>query len=521
VTPVLLEAKSVPVTQDPGARKAYCENTRASTKACSYNPDMDTASSGLFTDLYELTMIQGYFESGVNPNVVFDMFFRRQPFGGGFSVFAGLDDLLSKLETLRFAEDDIAYLRSLGMFGDRFLEFLEGLEFRGSVWAMNEGSIVFPGEPLIRVHSSLIEAQLIEGLLLNTINFQTMVATKAARIYVASEGGPVLEFGLRRAQGDDGAMSASRAAYIGGAVATSNVLAGMQYGIPVRGTMAHSWVMAFDSELESFRKYAEYYPDSSVFLIDTYSTLGSGIENAIIVGKELKKNGHRVGVRLDSGDLEYLSKQVRRRLDSAGLSDATITASNELNEEIIHQLVTSGSPIDSWGVGTHLVTGGSESSLTGVYKLAAKEVGGRLEPTMKLSNHPGKTTMPGVKQVYRFRDGSGSPLADLITCDDEEIVPGSRHTFRHPDLSTSRFEMVHYENAEPLLVKCLHDGTRVRPAEELETLRERCLQSLANLDETFKRIINPHVYKVSLSQKLADLKRSVMDQYAREIQIQD
>ncbi|MFW6312920.1 MAG: nicotinate phosphoribosyltransferase [Spirochaetota bacterium] len=477
---------------------------------------MNPTHSGLFTDLYELTMIQGYSKYHENHDVVFDMFFRRQPFGGGFTVFAGLDDLIDQLEQFSFSDEDIEYLRDAGLFEREFLDYLREFRFRGEVYAMSEGSIVFPGEPLIRVHGSLIEAQLIEGMLLNTINFQTLIATKSARVFCASKKGKVLEFGLRRAQGRDGAMSASRAAFIGGAAATSNTLAGKMYNIPVKGTMAHSWVMAFDSERESFDRYAELYPDSTILLIDTYATLGSGIESAIEVGKELQKRGHSFGVRLDSGDLEYLSKQVRKRLDSAGLHDATITASNELNEEIIHQLITSDSPIDSWGVGTNMVTGGKDSSLTGVYKLAAKG-NGELNPTIKLSNQPAKTTDPGVKQVYRFRNGSGVPLADLVALDSERLVTGERYTFNHPDLSARRFEMVHYENTEPLLQPQMRDGLRLNERQPLEELQRFCLSSLEAFDETYKRIINPHVYKVSLSNELAALKRKLIDRYTPEI----
>ncbi|MFP4114608.1 MAG: nicotinate phosphoribosyltransferase [Spirochaetota bacterium] len=477
---------------------------------------MNPTHSALFTDLYELTMIQGYFLCHENHDVVFDMFFRRQPFSGGFSVFAGLDDLLDQLEAFAFSDDDIEYLRSLGQFKDEFLTFLRDFRFRGNVYAMPEGSIAFPGEPLIRVHASLIEAQLIEGMLLNTINFQTLIATKAARVYTASDKGLVLEFGLRRAQGPDGAMRASRAAYIGGAAATSNTLAGKWYGIPVKGTMAHSWVMAFASEHESFERYADIYPDATILLIDTYDTLGSGIEHAIEVGKKMKSRGHKIGVRLDSGDLEYLSKQVRRRLDAAGLEDATITASNELSEEIIHQLITSGSPIDSWGVGTSMVTGGDDSSLAGVYKLAAKG-DGALKPVIKISNQLAKTTNPGVKQVYRFREDGGCPLADLIALDDEEVAEGRRYTFHHPDLSARKFEMAHYGTIEPMLRAQMEDGRRLHERRPLKELQDHCKASLGELDETYKRIINPHIYKVSLSDDLARLKRDLVNQFTAEI----
>ena len=472
--------------------------------------------SALFTDLYDLTMIQGYRRFHENHDVVFDMFFRRQPFSGGFTVFAGLDDLIDRIERFRFTDEDIAYLETVGLFEADFLEYLREFRFSGKLFAMREGSIVFPGEPLIRVQAPLVEAQLIEGMLLNTINFQTLIATKSARVYCASSGGLVLEFGLRRAQGQDGAMSATRAAYIGGAAATSNTLAGRVYGIPVKGTMAHSWVMAFGSEQESFDRYAELYPDSTILLIDTYSTLGSGIECAIETGKRMKAQGHKIGVRLDSGDLEYLSKEVRRRLDEAGLEEATITASNELNEEIIHQLITSESPIDSWGVGTNMVTGGEDSSLTGVYKLAAKG-DGNLQPTIKVSNQPAKTTNPGIKQVYRFRNASNTPLADLIALESEEIAEGRRYTFNHPDLSARRFEMAHYASIEPLLQLKMESGNRVAERVPLAELRDYCIASLEEFDHTFKRIINPHIYKVSLSDSLAEMKRDLISQYTQEI----
>ncbi len=474
---------------------------------------MDDRNSALLTDLYELTMIQGYYEFNNNPQVVFDMFFRRPPFGGGFAVFAGLDDLLDQLEKLHFTDDDLEYLETLGLFNQEFLEFLKRFSFTGSVYAVDEGSIVFPGEPLIRVESTLIEAQLIESMLLNTVNFQTLIATKAARVLTASNYGKVLEFGLRRAQGVNGAMAASRAAFIGGAAATSNTLAGKRFDIPVKGTMAHSWVMAFPTEEESFERYAELYPNSTILLIDTYSTLGSGIEAAISVGRKMKEHGRSFGVRLDSGDLEYLSKQVRRRLDNAGLTDATITASNELNEEIVHQLVTSGSPIDSWGVGTNMVTGGTDSSLSGVYKLAAKTRDSEMDPTIKLSNQPSKTTNPGVKQVYRFLDDNGAPLADLITLAEEEITSGKRYTFHHPDLSARKFDMAHYGRVDPLLKGVMKDGKRHTPPATLRELQTRCVESLKKLDHTYHRIINPHVYKVSLSEKLAELKRELVSRY--------
>ena len=308
-------------------------------------------SSALFTDFYELTMTQGYFLKKHNPRVVFDMFFRALPFDGGYAVFAGLDSFLENLAAFRFSEEDIAYLRKRGGFNPAFLDYLSGFSFQGDIYSMREGTAAFPGEPMLRVEGTLIETQLIEGMLLNHINFQTLIATKTSRILQASRQGSIMEFGLRRAQGRDGAMSASRAAFIGGASATSNTLAGALFHIPVSGTMAHSWVMSFDSELEAFRDFADIYAENPVLLIDTYDTLGSGIENAVKVGLELQKKGRNFGVRLDSGDLCYLSKKVRQKLDEAGLQKAFIVVSNDLDEYIIAQLISEGAPIDAWGRG--------------------------------------------------------------------------------------------------------------------------------------------------------------------------
>jgi nicotinate phosphoribosyltransferase len=461
----------------------------------------------LLTDYYELSMMQGYFLQEENPPVVFDMFFRRQPFGGGFSIFAGLQSALDLIGSLSFSPDDLGYLDGLGSFRKEFLDHLAGFRFNGDVWAMPEGTLAFPGEPLVRVHASLIEAQLIESALLAILNFQTLIATKSARIRLAANGGTVIEFGLRRAQGVDGALSASRAAYIGGAAATSNTLAGKQFGIPVRGTMAHSWIMAFANEAEAFEKYAEIYPDGAVLLIDTYDTLGSGIENAIATGVRLKERGHRnFGVRLDSGDLEYLSKKVRARLDDAGLTDATIIASNELDEHIIHQLITQGAPIDSWGVGTSLVTGAGDPALTGVYKIAARRDREDWVPTIKVSNNPEKVTNPGVKQVWRFSGPGGSPLADLICLDEEEMKPGRAYTFHHPMGDYRSFALADYDQMTPLLSLCMKSGQVVQAPPPLATLQARAMAELDRLDDTYKRLINPHVYKVSLSNGLNDLK---------------
>jgi len=464
--------------------------------------------SALTTDFYELTMMQGYFEANHNPNVVFDMFYRNNPFNGGYAVFAGINDLIDKLEEFTFDAEDIAYLKSLGQFSEPFLDFLSNYHFHGDLYSFNEGTIVFPGEVLVRVHTSLIDAQLIEGLLLNTVNFQTLIATKAARMVEASGGGTIMEFGLRRAQGEDGALSASRAAFIGGCKVTSNTLAGKLYGIPVAGTMAHSWIMSYDNELDAFREFARLYPDNAILLIDTYDTLHSGIDNAIKVGLEQKAKGKKIGVRIDSGDLSYLPRVVRKKLDDAGLADATICVSNDLTEEIIQTLVTDKVPIDSWGIGTNLVTGGTQSSLNGVYKLAAKEENGLFVPTMKISNTFEKTTNPGIKQVYRFADASGSVIADLITLSQEVVKPGVKYTFFHPFAEGDFFELKPeaYATCTPMLVKQMKNGKRCQKKPELREIQKEVKDNLEKFHPSYRRQINPHIYKVSLSPKLKKLK---------------
>lgn len=469
--------------------------------------------SALTTDFYELTMMQGFFKSKYNPQVVFDMFYRTNPFNGGYALFAGLGSILEKLENFNFDESDIEYLKSLNQFDDEFLDFLSTYKFTGDIYAVDEGQVVFAGEPLIRVHTSLIEAQLIEGLLLNTVNFQTLIATKASRMCYASKDGNIMEFGLRRAQGEDGALSAARASFIGGTSVTSNTIAGKKYGIPVSGTMAHSWVMSFDSELESFRIFADIYPDNAILLIDTYDTLGSGIENAIIVGKEQKKKGKKIGVRIDSGDMSYLPREIRNKLDAAGLTDAIICISNDMTEEIIQALVADNAPIDSWGIGTHLVTGGFQSSLNGVYKLCAKQdKDSKFIPTMKISNSFGKTTNPGIKQVYRFIDENNGALADLITLSTENIKPGKEYTFYHPFSDSDFFKLKEnrYSKCIPLLTKKMAKGVRCDEEKTLPEIQAFAKANLNNLHKSYKRQINPHIYKVSLSKKLRNLKKELV-----------
>jgi len=481
--------------------------------------------SALFTDFYELTMAQGYWKRNMNTLSVFDMFFRRQPFNGGFSVFAGLGPLLKTIENFRFTEEDIEYLASLALFEKGFLDYLAAFRFSGDIWAMDEGSIVFPNEPLLRVHANVIEASIIEGLVLNTINFQTLIATKTARIYLASNKGPIMEFGLRRAQGFNGAMSASRAAYIGGAAGTSNALAGKEYGIPVMGTMAHSWVMSFSDEIAAFEAYAEIYPGNSVFLIDTYNTLDSGIKAAITVGKKLTAQGRSFGVRLDSGDIQYLSTEVRAALDRAGLPDAKITVSNELSEEIVESLVHNSAPIDSWGIGTHMVTGGSESSFTGVYKLAARTdihnaiISGNsdvsaLQPTMKLSDNPEKTTNPGVKQVWRLYNEDGTVKADVLTLEGETIEERVSRRFYHPSNDYQSF-IYAPSKVHPMLSLKMKIGKRLGETETLNEIRCRVQAGIELFDRSYRRILNPHIFKVALTEQIRDLKRGFFTENGR------
>ena len=469
------------------------------------------SSNALFTDFYELTMAQGYWKENMNQKVVFDMFFRRNPFDGGFSVLSGNETLLDSITEFSFSEDDIDFLRKQGIFEEDFLEYLKNWHFSGDLYTMDEGSVVFPQEPLVRIHANLIEAQILEGLILNIVNFQSLIATKTARVWLASKGAPIMEFGLRRAQGPDGAMSATRAAFIGGAAGTSNTLAAKLYGIPAMGTMAHSWIMSHSSELEAFREYAKIYPTNAVFLIDTYDTLKSGIKNAIKAGSELVEKGYNFGVRLDSGDISYLTREVRKELDKAGFPQAKISVSNELTEEIISTLVASKAPIDSWGVGTHMVTGGNESSFTGVYKLAARhdKETDQMVPAMKFSDNPAKTTNPGIKNVFRLYDENGMAVADVLALETETIKDGEEYRFYHPMVDYRQFSCKIFK-AEPLLKCRLKDGKRTAPrrpeAEQLRLSRETLQKQLASLDESYKRILNPHIYKVSMTEKLKNLK---------------
>ena len=439
-------------------------------------------TSALLTDLYQLTMVQGYFLRRRDPLVAFELFFRRAPFGGSYALAAGAEEAVDTVAALRFTPDELAYLRSLELFRDEFLAFLAGWRFRGALHAVPEGTAVFPGEPLLRVTARLTEAQLIESMLLNMINFQTLIATKAARIVQAAGGGPVLEFGLRRAQGQDGALSAARAAYIGGVQGTSNVAAGQRYGIPVGGTMAHSWIQSFASEQEAFDRFAEFYPDRAILLVDTYDTLASGIPHAIPALTRLQAQGRGgFGVRLDSGDLGPLSRAVRARLDVAGLQQAQIVASNDLDEARISELRAGGAPIDVWGVGTRLVTAYDDPALGGVYKLVAVREGDVWQPIAKRSEESGKATLPGIKQVVRRVRAEGA-TEDLLCLDDEAVAVASA-------AQTG-------EQRALLLAGCMRDGKRMAPAEPLPAIRDRAAASLASLPSAARALVDPAPYPV-------------------------
>ncbi|MGP1438311.1 MAG: nicotinate phosphoribosyltransferase [Treponema sp.] len=470
---------------------------------------MQRITNALFSDFYELTMAQGYWKEKKEMKASFDMFFRRNPFGSGYSIFAGLWPLLNTIKDFHFANDDIAFLRSLNFFEEGFLSYLSTFKFSGSLFAMQEGSLIFPNEPIIRIEGNIIEALILEGLILNTINFQSLIATKTARIFLSSNKGKIMEFGLRRAQGADGAMSASRAAFIGGAYATSNILAGKEYGIPCLGTMAHSWVMSFENEEEAFRAYSTMYPSSSIFLLDTYDTIKSGIENAIKVGKELQAKGFNFGVRLDSGDIYYLSQYVRKRLDDEGCGKAFISVSNELTEQIIESLVLNKAPIDSWGVGTHLVTGGDEASFTGVYKMSAYKKDKDWKAVMKISNNPAKITTPGIKQVWRLYNKDGSMKADVISLKEETIEKNKPYTFYHPDNEWQLFSFTANE-VRPLLKEYIKDGIIIEAEPTLKEIKAFAMSELEALDTTSKRLLNPHIYKVSLTEKTKALKIAVL-----------
>lgn len=468
---------------------------------------MSVPASALVTDLYQLTMMQGYLKAGLGEEeACFDLFFRKNPFGGGYTIFAGLAEALTFLSGMKFSDDDISYLRSLKIFTPDFLDYLRRFKFTGDVFAADEGAAVFPMEPVLRVTAPLYQAQLVETALLNVINFQSLIATKSARICQSAGEDNVIEFGLRRAQGMDGGLTASRAAYIGGCSATSNVQAGAVYGIPVRGTHAHSWVSAFENELTAFRKFVEIYPSNPILLVDTYDTLKSGVPNAIKVGLEMKERGQNLyGVRLDSGDLAFLSIETRKALDGAGLAGVKIVGSNELDENIIHDLKTQGARIDMYGVGTKLVTADGEPAMSGVYKMSAiRSPGGPWRMRMKISDVPGKATIPGVKQVWRLRDAKGEMMGDLVELADSPPDFSKGVWGFHPTTEYHRKFYDGISTARSLLSPVLRNGAVTTDQEPLTFIRERVKRELASLHPTTRRLLNPHIYKVSVGPKLKD-----------------
>ena len=472
----------------------------------------------LLTDLYELTMMQGYFERGDSETVVFDMFFRSNPNQNGYSIAAGLEQVIDYIKGLNFTYDDVSYLRSLKIFSDDFLHYLSGFHFSGDIYAIPEGTVVFPKEPLIKVVAPIMEAQLIETAILNIINHQSLIATKAARVVHAAAGDGVMEFGLRRAQGPDAGLYGARAAMIGGCIATSNVLAGELFDVPVRGTHAHSWVMSFPDEYTAFKTYANLYPNACTLLVDTYDTIKSGVPNAIKVFTEMREAGielRNYGIRLDSGDLAYLSKKARKMLDEAGFENAVISASNDLDEHLIHSLKVQGSKITSWGVGTHLITSKDCPSFGGVYKLAAiKQEDGTFESKIKLSENTEKITNPGNKTVYRIYDKeTGKMRADLICFADEVFDENEdlmlfdpNATWKKTLLEAGTYTM--RELLKPVFIKgeCFYESPSVME------IAAYCKEEKETLWDETKRLANPHRVYVDLSQKLYDEKQRLLNQ---------
>lgn len=471
----------------------------------------------LLTDFYQLTMMGGYWKTGrEDMTACFNYVFRELPAHTGFAVAAGLEQLLDLVEGLRFTEQDLAYLAGLDVFDDAFIDYLRDFRPRCTIQAVPEGTVVFPHEPLLQVEAPLIEAQLLETAILNMLNYPTLIATKAARIRQACGADTLVEFGLRRAQGPDGGLSGTRAAYIGGADSTSNVLAGKAYGIPVTGTHAHSWVMSFDDELTAFRTYAECYPDP-ILLVDTYDTLTSGLPNAVKVFQELRAAGRpaRAAVRLDSGDLARLSKAAYRMFTEAGFADPLIVASNELTEDLIADLKRQGAPINSWGVGTHLITASDHPALGGVYKLVAVKVDGdpHWEPRIKLSSNPLKMTDPGRKRLVRYSDTQGRFLADIIHLAGEEgdelSSEGAAACQVGPIPFVERHDVSYlrgvegWSRCEDLLQVVMKNGVRVAPSPSLEEVRGRARAQIASLPEEVRRLRNPEYYTVGLSPALA------------------
>lgn len=476
----------------------------------------------LLTDFYELTMMQGYLKSGKHQErVIFDMFYRKNPCGNGFAICCGLEQVVEYIRNLNFSEEDIDYLRSLGTFDEDFIEYLRGFHFTGDIYAIPEGTVVFPKEPLIKVIAPVIEAQLVETAILNLVNHQSLIATKAYRVVHAAQGDGVMEFGLRRAQGPDAGIYGARAAVIAGCIGTSNVYAGQKFRVPVLGTHAHSWIMSFPTELEAFKAYARLYPNNCILLVDTYDTLKSGVKNAILCYDAMKEEGiplKRFGIRLDSGDLAYLSKKARKMLDEAGYPDAIISASNDLDENLIASLKAQGACITSWGVGTNLITSESQPSFGGVYKLAATYSDeGQWVPKIKLSENSEKITNPGNKQIYRIIEkDSGKVFADYIALEEERFSEAEDlvlfdpiDTWKKSTLKGGSYEM------RPLLVPIFLGGKLVYNCPSVEEIKAHCKREQESLWEECRRLTNPHAVHVDLSDKLYEMKKGLLAQYSR------
>jgi len=462
-------------------------------------------------------MANGYLQNGLKDKIAyFDMFFRKVPDNGGYAIMAGLEQLIEYLENLKFDDEDIEYLRSKKLFSEDFLEYLKNFKFSCDVWAIPEGTPIFPNEPIVTVRGPVIEAQFVETMILLTINHQSLIATKANRVVRAAQGRAVMEFGSRRAQGYDGAIYGARAAYIGGCVGTACTISDMEFGIPALGTMAHSWVQMFPTELEAFRAYARTYPDSCTLLVDTYNVLKSGVPNAIKVFKEeiLPRGFRPKGIRIDSGDIAYLSREARKMLDEAGFPDCSIVASNALDEYLIRDILLQGAKVDTFGVGERLITSKSDPVFGGVYKLAAVEENGVIVPKIKLSENVSKITNPGFKNVWRLFDrDSGKAIADVITLHDEVIDDTKEYEIFDPEFTWKRKTISNFF-AKRLLVKIFDRGNCIYESPDLRTISKYCKEQVDTLWEEVLRFDNPHKYYVDLSQPLWDMRERLIKEHS-------
>ena len=477
--------------------------------------DLKKRNLTMLTDFYELTMANGYFLNGKGDVITqFDMFFRTVPDNGGFAIMAGVEQLSQYLENLKFTDEDIEYLRGRG-FGEEFLKYLADFDFKCDIWCVPEGTPIFPREPIVTVRGPAIQAQFIETMLLLAINHQSLIATKANRIARAAQGRTIMEFGSRRAQGFDGAVYGARASYIGGCAGTACTISDREFGVPALGTMAHSWVQLFDTELDAFCAYAKAYPDSCTLLVDTYDVLKSGVPNAIeAFRREVLPRGFRPkGIRIDSGDITYLSKKARKMLDEAGFEDVNIIASNSLDEYIIRDMLRQGAQVDSFGVGERLITASSTPVFGGVYKLVAVESDGEMQPKIKLSENVAKVTTPGAKNLWRLYDNeTGKAIADLITVDGEVVDDSQPYELFDPDVTWKRKTVENY-TARPLLIPLFEKGKCVYDYPDLESIRKYCAEQVDTLWDEVKRFENPHNYYVDMSQKLWDMKNDMINKY--------